>query len=183
MRPPESFKSPRLTFEAVRVSDAPAIFEGFARHPGAMRFMNMPIARAVADAEAFAVKLEQGWRDGTGFAWALRDRSSGEFVGSIELRLNPPTAGFGYVVCEALWGRGYATEAARAVADWCMDRPGIERLWATCHKDNTASLRVLEKAGLIYRGVLKNWEARPQLGETAGDSLAYCRVKPGFGLD
>jgi ribosomal-protein-alanine N-acetyltransferase len=46
------------------------------------------------------------------------------------------------------WGRGYATEASLAVLDWAR-QSGYQRLWATVREWNTASRRVLHKAGFI----------------------------------
>jgi RimJ/RimL family protein N-acetyltransferase len=49
--------------------------------------------------------------------------------------------------------------------------PAIHRVWATCAPDNTASARVLEEADLMREGRLACREARPGLGQPAGDSL------------
>jgi [ribosomal protein S5]-alanine N-acetyltransferase len=101
-----------------------------------------------------------------------------DFVGMIELRLNPPKADFGYVLRRSCWGLGYATEAVSAVVQWAIKQPTIFRVWATCHPDNKRSIRVLEKSGLHLEAKLINWEARPNLGEQAGDSLAYSLTRP-----
>ena len=70
------------------------------------------------------------------------------------------------------------SEAASAVVSWAMAQPEIYRVWATCHPDNIASARVLEKAGLTFEGRLSRWEARPNLGEEAGDCLVYSATRP-----
>jgi RimJ/RimL family protein N-acetyltransferase len=101
-----------------------------------------------------------------------------EFLGVIELRLNPPKADLGYIFCEPFWGRGFASEVVKCVVDWAFSQPEIFRVWATCHPDNAASIRVLNKAGLSLEARLENWEPRPQLGLLAGPSLVYARIKP-----
>lgn len=57
----------------------------------------------------------------------------------------------GYWIGKPYWGRGYATEAARAVADYAV---GLDRgpVLASHYADNPASGRVLEKAGFVYTG-------------------------------
>lgn len=105
-------------------------------------------------------------------------KDTGQFIGVIELRLSPPKADFGYILCEAFWGLGYTTEAAKSVVTWAIQQPEIHRLWATCHPDNTASASVLRKAGLTYETTLKNWESRPQLEEVAGSSDCYALIRP-----
>jgi RimJ/RimL family protein N-acetyltransferase len=54
-----------------------------------------------------------------------------------------------YWLGEPYWGKGYASEMVKAFCDQCLrERPDLSRLFARVHKDNTASQRVLRKAGL-----------------------------------
>ncbi|MCC7358294.1 MAG: GNAT family N-acetyltransferase [Anaerolineales bacterium] len=47
------------------------------------------------------------------------------------------------------WGKGYAAEAAAAVLVFGFEALGLRRLFAECHPDNRASLRVMQKIGLL----------------------------------
>ena len=84
----------------------------------------------------------------------------------------------GYILAERYWGQGLATEAVRPVIDWAYAQAELTRLWATCHPDNTRSARVLGKLGLVLEASRESLEPRPQLGELAGPSLVFARVKP-----
>jgi RimJ/RimL family protein N-acetyltransferase len=53
----------------------------------------------------------------------------------------------GYAIAEAHQGRGLATEAVRAMAEWGTKGRGLPRVLAIVARDNVASCRVLEKAG------------------------------------
>jgi RimJ/RimL family protein N-acetyltransferase len=57
-------------------------------------------------------------------------------------------AEIGWVIDPAHSGRGYATEAARAMIDVCFGPLGLRRVIAQCFADNTASWRVMEKVGM-----------------------------------
>jgi RimJ/RimL family protein N-acetyltransferase len=97
--------------------------------------------------------------------WAVLVRPGGAFLGWIFLR--PASyyrfvreAGFrdddlelGYRFRRAAWGRGYATEAARAVVRKAFTELGAERVVACAMQANTGSVRVMEKAGLRKDGV------------------------------
>ena len=98
------------------------------------------IARVVADREAR-------------FVIALRP-PDGDLVGAIGFdRLEDgDSPDLGYWLGVSHWGRGYATEAARAVIDFAFDTYGFERLAAGCRITNAASRRVLEKCGFQYCG-------------------------------
>jgi RimJ/RimL family protein N-acetyltransferase len=76
-------------------------------------------------------------------------------------------AGTGYVLARDAWGHGYATEATRAMGN-LADQLGIGRLYALCHPDNRASVRVLEKAGFSFEGVLRRHTVFPNLDPTCG---------------
>jgi RimJ/RimL family protein N-acetyltransferase len=58
----------------------------------------------------------------------------------------------GYVLARDSWGRGYATEVARRLIVFGFNELGLRRITATCHPDNFASARVLEKRGCTSRG-------------------------------
>ncbi|MGV9878822.1 GNAT family N-acetyltransferase [Streptomyces sp. NPDC003006] len=78
------------------------------------------------------------------------ERESGLVVGSISLLL-PPSEGsveFGYGVVASRRGRGYASEAARALVAYALTSPDITTVHADVELSNPASVRVLEKAGL-----------------------------------
>ena len=51
------------------------------------------------------------------------------------------------------WGRGYATEAARAMGGFAFDRLAIPALLAVAVPENTASCRVMERLGMRFRGI------------------------------
>ncbi|MEV6399437.1 GNAT family N-acetyltransferase [Streptomyces sp. NPDC051907] len=78
------------------------------------------------------------------------ERDSGLVVGSISV-LWPPSSGsleIGYGIVSSRRGRGYAPEAARALAEAALTWPGVDSVYADVELSNPASIRVLEKAGL-----------------------------------
>ena len=183
LRPPRQLKTARTMLRPVTRDDAMAIFNGYASSPTATRYMVWPRSSA-PDPGSVAERSEQGWATGSAFPWAVILQATGEFLGVIELRVNPPKADLGYIFCEfcePFWGKGFASEVVKCVVDWTLAQPGIFRVWATCHPDNAASIRVLNKAGLTFEARLENWEARPQLGLPAGPSLVYAKLKPVVG--
>ncbi len=57
-----------------------------------------------------------------------------------------------YELTQKAWGRGIATEAARACVRYAFEEVGMERVIAGADAPNTASLRVIEKLGMKYIG-------------------------------
>jgi len=77
----------------------------------------------------------------------------GEAVGACGLDLRDGVPEIGYWLGVPFWGRGYATEAARAVIDHAFGNLGHEVLTAGARISNPASRRVLEKCGFQWTGV------------------------------
>ncbi len=87
---------------------------------------------------------------GFGF-WAAVEKSTGEFLGWFSLRPaenHSRDAVLGYRLCKAAWGKGFATEGARALIDKGFADLGVQRVVATTYQDNLASIRVMEKLGM-----------------------------------
>jgi RimJ/RimL family protein N-acetyltransferase len=124
------------------------------RDPDVMRFINggMPTPRDVIQNEI----LPRFLRDYERFAgyghWAAIEKSTGDFLGWFGLRPadggGPDDVELGYRLRKAAWGKGYATEGARALIRKGFTELGVRRVYATTYQDNRASRRVMEKAGL-----------------------------------
>jgi RimJ/RimL family protein N-acetyltransferase len=88
---------------------------------------------------------------------------AGDYCGDNGLDVEAPHhASTGFVLARHAWGQGYATEATSAMAA-LADRLGIGRLYALCHPHNRASVRVLQKAGFTFEGVLRRHTIFPNL--------------------
>ena len=101
---------------------------------------------------------------GFGF-WAAIERSTGRFLGWFEFR--PPEGGtpdvveLGYRLRRSAWGKGYATEGSRALIRKGFIELGVRRVRAQTMAVNTASRRVMEKAGLAHvRTFHEDWPER-----------------------
>jgi [ribosomal protein S5]-alanine N-acetyltransferase len=179
-RPPEMFFTTRLAAHPPRSSDAAEAFHAYAADPAVTRFLSWETYAQVAPLAEFFAGIEQTWAGegkGAHYAWLLRDRSTNELLGSIGLMPDGRKVSCGYAFARARWGRGYATEALRWVADWAFAQPQIQRVWAFCDVENPASARVMEKAGLEREGVLRRWHRCPNIGPDLRDCIVCAKVK------
>ena len=94
------------------------------------------------------------WSDHGFGVWALVDRATGDLVGHCGLQHLPDDGDVEvlYLLERAQWGRGLATEAARAALEHGFTRVGLERIVAVTRPENVASRRVMEKLGMRYEG-------------------------------
>jgi RimJ/RimL family protein N-acetyltransferase len=117
--------------------------------------------------------------EGVGF-WAAIEKSSGDFLGWFHFRPreggDPDNVELGYRLRHAAWGRGYATEGARALVRKGFTELGVRRVFAETMVVNLASRQVLEKAGLRLVRVFHQAWPDPIEGDEEGD-VAYALLK------
>jgi RimJ/RimL family protein N-acetyltransferase len=80
----------------------------------------------------------------------------------------------GYWLGREYWGRGIATEAVLAITEWAFNEWDINRVWAGVFAWNPASARVLEKAGFVFEGRLRQSATKDGV---AVDELIYAMVR------
>lgn len=91
------------------------------------------------------------------------ERETGEAVGQMSFRRPGSELGtieLGYGMDPSRWGRGYATEMARAMVEWARQQTWVNRIVSACLVENRASVRVLEKAGFRRTGEADSDEGR-----------------------
>jgi RimJ/RimL family protein N-acetyltransferase len=129
-----------------------------------MHFINggRPRPRAEIEAEYLPAWLEYyELYAGYGF-WAAIELATGTFVGWFHLRppdeSAPDDPELGYRLRAASWGLGYASEGSRALVDLAFRELGAESVFAETMTVDTASRRVMEKAGLrLVRTFYQEW--------------------------
>jgi RimJ/RimL family protein N-acetyltransferase len=125
-------------------------------------------------------------RDGAEYLSYVRDvdvetsfalEFDGEAIGGIGFLLGTDiarrTAEMGYWLSELYWGRGLATRAAQAASDWAFEHYKLTRIFAQVFAHNTASMRVLEKAGFEREGVMRKSAVKNGL---VLDQVLYAKV-------
>lgn len=142
----------RLAINAARQDDlADIIFLANNRRVTDM-VASMPHPFTLEDAKALVKRSEAGHMGNTLFA--IRMKNTGRFIGAIGYAPSMEDGGachLGYWIGEPFWGQGYATETAHAMVDFAFSDGGISTLTASCHVNNPASRRVLEKCGFQFR--------------------------------
>ena len=103
----------------------------------------------------------------------------GNLVGGLGIELGTDvyrgTAEIGYWLAEPFWGRGIMTAAIDCFCAWLFQRYRFRRIQARVYAGNPASARVLEKAGFVYEGTMK--DAIIKLGQVQ-DLRVYARLFP-----
>jgi len=154
----------RLCLRPPRAEDAERIYRRYASDPEVLRYVSWPRHSSVADTRQFLEYSLAEWRRWPVGPLLMEDRVGGELVGSTGLEFETShRASTGYVIARDRWGKGYASEALRAVVDLAR-QIRVDRLYALCHVAHDASRRVLERVDFELVAVLPRYCVFPNLG-------------------
>jgi len=146
----------RLVLRPFRVSDAEAMFYGWANDPEVTKFLTWtPHASIDVTRRLLALREEESKLPDV-YHWAIT--LNGEPIGDIEIgkvdRLE--TGNAGYCLAKKFWGKGIMTEAFREVIRFAFAEVGLHRIEGMHAKHNIGSSRVMEKCGLKYEGTRRD---------------------------
>jgi len=101
--------------------------------------------------------------------WAVEDRAQGRLIGQCGLRFVPEAEAVEllYLLNKTHWGRGLATEAARAAVEFAFGPARLEKLVAFTDPQNAASQKVLSKLGFLDQGEREIWQRKVRWFEQA----------------
>ena len=143
----------RLSLRHFHILDVEPMYRVFS-DPEVMRFGDGVQTMEWVDAwlRTCLERYYQTWGFGP---YAILEKHSQDLIGYCGLFYFPdingqPEVEIGYRLARSTWGRGYATEAARAVRDYAFHTLGLKRLIAMIDPSNAASIRVAEKIGMRY---------------------------------
>jgi RimJ/RimL family protein N-acetyltransferase len=147
-------RTERLLLRPGWVEDAPALLTAIGDERIVRNLARPPWPYRLADAEAFLAR--ESAADAPMCLVFLRDAGAPRLIGGIGF--GPKTDDgreFGYWIAKPYWGRGFATEAGRAVIANARHSLRIDRLDAGHFLDNPASGRVLAKLGFRPTGITR----------------------------
>jgi RimJ/RimL family protein N-acetyltransferase len=138
----------RLRLRPLVATDADSLIRLYS-DPEVTRYLGSSYSTADRVAEQLA-DFERHWVDHGYGQCAAIERGKGRFLGRVGLTLWPEwkEVELGYVLERAVWGRGLATEAARAVVDWAFANLEVEYVISAIQSENARSQAVAARLGM-----------------------------------
>jgi RimJ/RimL family protein N-acetyltransferase len=144
--------TPRLLLRPFNRADVDAVFAYRSLPEVAEYLFDQPMSHEEC---AEAVRTRTGQiafaQEGDKILLAVAEQDGGRVVGEVSLiwrSVADLQAEVGYILHPAAWGRGYATEAARAMLAFAFDNAGMHRVYARCDARNVASAGVMRRLGM-----------------------------------
>jgi RimJ/RimL family protein N-acetyltransferase len=161
---PPPFETPRLLVRAVDRDDLAGLMR-INGDPEVTRFLPYATWLSIGDASAWYERMLKLQATGTAAQLVLLDKAARTPVGTFLIFKHDESARraeVGYVLGRTHWGTGLMHEALQAVAAQAFGPLGLRRLEAEVDPVNVASTRVLERAGFVREGLLRQRWLRDQ---------------------
>lgn len=175
-------RSDRLVLSSLRADQVDDGYEAWMNDPLVLRYLE---ARAESHTHDSLLSYVEAMRSSdTSWLFGIFLRQGGDHIGNAKLgpfsRLHN-TATLGLVLGRRdHWGRGYATEAIRAVVSWAFDELELDKVTAGAYAANTGSVRAFQRAGFAIEGIQRQ-QARLDDG-TRDDVVIMGRLKTDDGI-
>jgi len=151
-------------------ADAKLLYEAWGYNRDNFRYLSAKSQESIEDAVEYINGIVS---NPDSLCFHICDRKSGKILGIIKANVEGHRALVGYVVDQAYWSNGVATQALKTLLAVIEGTPKIQRVWATCAIDNPASFKVLEKCGFVREALLKKWIIYPSQGAEPHDNYSY----------
>jgi RimJ/RimL family protein N-acetyltransferase len=142
-------KTDRLALRPTNIADAPRAFEIQANWSVTSMLAGARFPPDREEAERWFASHQEEWRAGAAYRFAIE--FEGMFIGMVDIEsIHEGSGSLGYWIEPSSWGKGIATEAARAVISFGFEVIELRELRAGHAADNPASGKVLTRLGFRY---------------------------------
>jgi RimJ/RimL family protein N-acetyltransferase len=172
----ETLDGDRIRIRSFQPGDAEAHFAAIAESRERVgRWLPwVPAYESVDDSRDTLARMQARWLTREDFDGGIFDRQSGALLGGIGFHPRNWEFGYfevGYWLRTSAEGRGYMTEAVRALTDYLFASLGAHRVEIFCNALNTRSAAVAERAGFVREAHLRN--ARRDVNGALSDTLIF----------
>ncbi len=172
-----TIETARLTLRKPKPDDAVIIFSKWAQDKEVTKYLVWKPHNTIEDTKKFIEFCIAKWNSCKLFTYVICRKEDNEIIGMIDAKIENFKVNFGYVLAKQYWNKGYMSEALKKLSDEVLKIDNIYRAWAFCDHENTGSVKVMEKAGMKFEGILKKWTRHLNISKKPRDCLVYSKVK------
>ena len=154
----QTLDTERLILRRFAPEDAQAMFDHWANDADVCKFLTWAPHGQVENTRALLERWVAGYDNETVYHWVIEHKAACHIIGSIgamQMSERNASCEVGYCIAKAFWGQGVTSEALRAVLGFLFREVGVHRVEALHDLENTASGRVMQKAGMTHEGTLR----------------------------
>jgi ribosomal-protein-alanine N-acetyltransferase len=162
-------ETPRLIIREITFDDLRGMFE-LDSDAEVHRYLGNDLVKSIDESEKVITFIRQQYLDNCIGRWAMVEKNSGNFIGWTGFKYISETINghsnyhdLGYRMLPRYWGKGYATESAKACLKYGLETLKFNPIYAMANAENTASKNVLIKTGFtptctfMHCDILHHW--------------------------
>ena len=171
-------KTDRLLLRKFRINDAEEIYTTWTSDERVAKYTSWYAHKNIEDTKAYVGYMVSKTKL-SDYNWIIE--FDNKIIGSISVCYSDDyleIAGIGYVLGYEYWGKGYMTEATKAVIQFLFNDVYYRKIIAGCDSENLGSIKVMEKVGMKREAVLREHIKRKN--GMWGDDFQYGLLKREF---
>ena len=180
--PMKELETARLNLRQIRFDDLYDYYERLGSDGEVTRYLNFEPHQDIGESIAAIEKILERYEAGSSYCWGIALKEDDSLIGRFDLLRfdeEEESCSFAYMLGEAWWNRGYATEAMKEVFRFAAEELGIRRIAADHMAPNAASGAVMRKAGMVPTGVIPGkYEKHGQIYDAVCYELALAPEEP-----
>ena len=169
----KTLETERLILRKFTIKDAEETFNNWASDEKTAKFLDWTPHKNIDETKEIITSWIKEYENGS-YNWLVELKDTHEVIGNIceqGKNLKHKAICLGYWYGSKYWNNGYATEALRRVIEYLLKEQDFYIVEANHRSANTASGKVMEKAGMKYDGTLRKRRINPD--GTRGDTIFY----------
>lgn len=176
---PESIATERLLLKKHEQSLASQMFAAIEIDRARLRkFLPwVDLSSEEIDSYKYILSCQENWENQSRFDYGIFLKESGEYMGNVSLLSigwRHYRAAFGYWILGKFEGKGYMTEAVKALEEVCF-QIGFHRIEIRCSSENERSASIPKRLGYVLEGHLKEYSI---VNGKFHDTLIYGKINP-----
>ena len=147
-----TLETKRLLLRPFKLDDADEMFKRWASDPEVTKYLSWPPHKDVSMTQYVLYCWVEEYKKPDTYRFGIVCKEDGALIGSIDVVTyweGDPV--IGYCLSRPYWGRGYMTEACKALLE-LLRKEGFKKVYIEAVKENIGSNRVIEKCGFRYIG-------------------------------
>jgi ribosomal-protein-alanine N-acetyltransferase len=148
----------RLILRKLTLDDAKDLFE-FASDPEVAKYVSWEPHRSIEDSINLIKFTHERYEKREGIIWGIVYRENNKVIGTCDISpaIKHFRAEIAYAISRDYWGKGLMTEAVKEAIKFGFEKMNLNRIQAMCIPENIGSYRVMEKVGMKYEGLIREY--------------------------
>jgi ribosomal-protein-alanine N-acetyltransferase len=153
-----TLETERLILRKLRLEDAKDLFE-YASDKEVTKYVTWEPHKSIEDSINLIKFTHERYEKREGIIWGIVCKENKKVIGTCDI--SPVTKHFraeiAYALSRDYWGKGIMTEAVKEAIKFGFEKMNLNRIQAMCIPENIGSYRVMEKVGMKYEGLIREY--------------------------